>query len=524
MYDMDRREFLRIGTAGTGIICVPPALMSACTRVPVIAKPAVASKSRVAPLSGNSGYFESNFGVTNDMLGKTISRALSRGGDYADIYLQHKVSDYVGFEDGQVNRAYIEVDLGAGVRVLKGDQTGYAFTEDLSTESLIKAADTAASIAAGSSSSDLPSFTAIQTPELYQRERVWVDIPPDRKIGIVEAVGSLVLAGDPNIIKVSVFALSEDDVCLIATSDGNWAEDIRPMTAFYVTCTAEKDSRLERYTYRVAAREGIDFYSDNRIKDMATQAVQRTLNLFAATAPPAGEMPVVLAPATSGILLHEAIGHGMEADFNRKGTSIYATMIGKKVAEDFVTIVDTALEPNSRGAIHVDDEGIPGQRTVLVENGTLVSYLHDKISSKFYNVPPTGNGRRESFRHAPLPRMRVTTMENGIHDPEEIIKSVKKGLYAADFSNGEVTIGAGDYSFYVKQGYLIEDGKLTQPIKDANLIGNGPDTLKKTVMVGNDKSIDTGSWTCGKNGQSVPVSLGLPTVKVSSITVGGVNR
>ncbi|MCP4676158.1 MAG: TldD/PmbA family protein, partial [Deltaproteobacteria bacterium] len=237
----------------------------------------------------------------------------------------------------------------------------------------------------------------------------------------------------------------------------------------------------------------------------------------------AGEMPVVLAPATSGILLHEAIGHGMEADFNRKGTSIYSTMIGKKVAEDFVTIVDTALEPKSRGAIHVDDEGVAGQRTLLVENGKLVSYLHDRISARHYKVDPTGNGRRESFRFAPMPRMCVTTMENGPHNPEEIVKSVKKGIYALDFSNGEVTIGAGDYSFYVKTGFLIEDGKLTTPIKDANLIGNGPDTLTKMVMVGNDKAIDVGSWTCGKDGQSVPVSLGLPTIKVSSITVGGVN-
>jgi TldD protein len=295
------------------------------------------------------------------------------------------------------------------------------------------------------------------------------------------------------------------------------------MAVIYVRCVAEKNGRKEMNGYRLASREGIGFYAGNKVDEIAKEAVKRTMLLFEASAPPAGEMPVVLAPATSGILLHEAIGHGMEADFNRKGTSIYSTMIGKKVAEDFVTIVDTALEPKSRGAIHVDDEGVAGQRTALVENGKLVSYLHDRISAHHYKVDPTGNGRRESFRFAPLPRMRVTIMENGPHNPEEIIKSVKKGIYAVDFSNGEVNIGAGDYSFYVKTGYMIEDGKLTRPVKDANLIGNGPDTLTKMVMVGDDREIDLGSWTCGKDGQSVPVSLGLPTVKVSSITVGGVN-
>jgi len=256
---------------------------------------------------------------------------------------------------------------------------------------------------------------------------------------------------------------------------------------------------------------------------VAREAVRRTLLLFEAQVPAAGQMPVVLAPATSGILLHEAMGHGFEADFNRKGTSIFSTMMGRRVAEPFVTIVDTALDDKGRGAINVDDEGTPGQRTVLVADGVLASYLHDRISARHYGVPPTGNGRRESFRHAPLPRMRVTTMENGPHDPEEIVRSVRHGIYAVDFANGEVTIGAGDYSFYVKTGYLIEEGRLTAPIKDVNLIGNGPDSLAKVVMVGNDKAIDGGTWTCGKDGQSVPVGLGLPTVKVSAITVGGVN-
>ncbi|MCP4602241.1 MAG: TldD/PmbA family protein [Proteobacteria bacterium] len=493
-----------------------PALVPACTHKATIAGPKTIKVSK-------DRYFATNFGIDEDTIRRTLARALKGGGDYSDIYFQHKVMDYVGFEDGSVNRAYAQVDLGAGIRVLRGDQTGYAYTEDLSIESLLAAADTAASIASSGPTTQLRSFATVKMPDLYERKQVWIDISANQKIDLVQKLGDKLLAKDSSVIKASIFTVNADEVFLLANSEGDIVEDTRPMTVIYVNCVAEKQGRRESNGYRLASREGIDFYTEKRLDEIVDTAVQRTMLLFDADAPPAGEMAVVLAPATSGILLHEAIGHGMEADFIRKGTSIYSTMMGKTVAEEFVTIVDTALEPKSRGAIHVDDEGVPGQRTVLIENGKLVSFLHDRISARHFKTKPTGNGRRESFRYAPLPRMRVTTMENGPHDPGEIIKSVKKGLYAVDFTNGEVQIGAGDYSFYVKTGYLIEDGKLTKPVKDANLIGNGPDTLTKVVMVGNDKAIDLGSWTCGKDGQSVPVSLGLPTVKVSSITVGGMN-
>jgi TldD protein len=515
MLKLDRRDFL---VGGAVAVAVGPTLFSGCARQAITTPPKAA-----AVTGAFGGYFAANFGIDQETCKRTISRALSKGGDFADVYFQHKVRDYVAFEDGQVNRAYAEVDLGAGVRVLSGDQTGFAYTEDLSIESLLAAAETAASIASAPQNTGPEKFTSVEVPDLYERKQVWLAVGPEKKISMVQYVGDKVLAGDPSVIKASVYTVNEDEVFLVVNSIGEMAEDIRPMTKIYATCVAEKDGRKESNTYRLSSREGLEFYSGDRLDTIADEAVKRTMLLFDAVAPPAGEMPVVLAPATSGILLHEAIGHGMEADFNRKGTSIFSTMIGKKVAEDFVTIVDTALESKSRGSINVDDEAIPGQRTLLVENGKLVSYLHDRLSAKHYKVAPTGNGRRESFRHAPLPRMRVTTMESGPHDPEEIIRSVKKGIYAVDFTNGEVTIGAGDYSFYVKTGYLIEDGKLTQPIKDSNLIGNGPDTLTKMTMVGNDQAIDAGSWTCGKSGQSVPVSLGMPTVKVSSITVGGVN-
>lgn len=475
-------------------------------------------------LNNDAKYFPRNFGLDGDTLKRILEQGMEKGGDFAEVFCQHSANDTIGFEDGQVNRAETQVDLGVGVRVLKGDQTGYAYTEDLSLEAILRAAKTAATIADSSPGEVSGSWLRNRKPVLYTEERVWRGVSPEKKLSIVQSVGEKLISLDSDVIKVNVIFADADDVILVANSEGTLVEDTRPMTYMYAVCVAERKGRIETNTYSVSRRQGVDFYDEQQIDTIAKTALKRTLALFDASPPPAGEMPVVLAPATSGILLHEAMGHGFEADFNRKKVSIFSSMMGKKVAEDFVTITDSALEHGSRGAIHVDDEGVAGQRTVLVENGKLVSYMHDRLSAKHFGLEPTGNGRRQSFRHIPLPRMRVTAMENGPHDPEEIIKSVKKGLYAVDFANGEVAIGAGDYSFYVKSGFLIEDGKLTRPIKDANLIGNGPDSLSKVTMVGNDKKLDAGTWTCGKEGQGVPVGLGMPTVKVSSITVGGVNR
>jgi TldD protein len=468
-------------------------------------------------------YFSLRFGLDEALTSRVVSRGLDRGGEFCELYAQHRVSTDVGFEDGQVNRASTSVDLGVGVRVLKGDQTGYAFTEELTEASLLAAADTAASIAEGPRSAELGAVHSVALPRLYAAVPLWAEVDAAPKIRFAERVGRAIAGADPAVVKAGVAFSDEDEAILVANSEGLRAVDTRPMTYIYASCTARRGDRVESSSHSRAARLGPEMYSERFLDELAAEAVKRTLALFDARVPPAGELPVVLAPATSGILLHEAMGHGFEADFNRKGTSLFCTMMGKRIGADFVTIVDTALEPGARGAIAVDDEGTPGQRTVLVENGVLVSYLHDRLSAAHYGVARTGNGRRESFRCAPLPRMRVTTMENGPHDPEEIVRSVKRGLYAVDFSNGEVDIGGGDYSFYVKSGFLIEDGRLTAPVKDVNLIGNGPDSLAKIEMVGNDKAIDPGTWTCGKDGQSVPVGLGLPTIKVRAITIGGVN-
>jgi len=334
-------------------------------------------------------------------------------------------------------------------------------------------------------------------------------------------VNARLLAADPSVRKVNVYLHDESGAVLVADSTGRVVEDLQPMTLLAASVLAERGGRREQNGYNVAARAGLELFTPELLDRLVRRAWERTAVLFEAGQPPAGEMPVVLAAGSSGILLHEAIGHGMEADFNRKGVSIYADKMGKAIAAPFVSIVDDGTAPGARGSIHVDDEGNAAGRTVLVENGVLASYLHDAISARHYGVAPTGNGRRESYRYPPLPRMRSTYMLPGPHEREEIIRSVKRGVYCETFSNGQVQIGAGDFTFFVKNGWLIEDGRLTRPIKDVNLIGNGPRTLERIDMVSNDLAIDEGGWTCGKDGQSVPVSQGLPTVRVSSMTVGG---
>lgn len=467
------------------------------------------------------GYF-SRFGVTGRMIQEALSAALARGGDFADVFFQHKIGADLALEDGAVNRAYASVELGVGVRVVKGDQTGYGYTEELTAEALVAAARTAAAIADGPSRPG-PVALHVVPPgaSRYPLVRPWEEVRPEEKLPLLVGLEQRAFAADPRIKKVNVHLRDESGAILIADSRGRLVEDAQPMTLLSLSCVAEQGGRREQNGYNVAARAGFDHYSPDRLDRVVREAVARTTILFEAGPPPAGEMPVVLAAGSSGILLHEAIGHGMEADFNRKGTSIYADKIGKRIAAPFVNIVDDGTQAAARGSINVDDEGNAAGETRLVEDGVLTTFLHDEISARHYGVAPTGNGRRESYRHPPLPRMRSTYMLPGPHARDEILGSVKRGLYCVGFSNGQVAIGAGDFTFYVKNGWLIEDGKLTRPVKDVNLVGNGPKVLEKVDMVGDDLQIDEGGWTCGKDGQSVPVSQGLPTVRVSSMTVGG---
>jgi TldD protein len=462
------------------------------------------------------------FGVTERMISETLSAALSRGGEFADVFFQHRTSSDLGLEDGAVNRAWATASLGVGVRVVRGDQTGYGYTEDLSLPALLECARTAAAIADGPAREGPVAFHVRRDlPSRYPLTRGWAEVGPGETLPLLAGLNERAFSADPRIRKVNVYLHSEAGAVLIADSTGRIVEDAQPMTVLSLSVLAEDGGRREQNGYNVAGRAGFEFYTPERLDRVVREAVARTAILFEAGAPPAGELPVVLAAGSSGILLHEAIGHGMEADFNRKGTSIYADKIGKPIARPFVNIVDDATNQGARGAINVDDEGNPAGRTQLVENGVLATYLHDAISARHYGVQPTGNGRRESYRHPPLPRMRATYMLPGPHHKDEIIASVKRGIYCQNFSNGQVNIGAGDFTFYVKNGWLIEDGKLTRPVKDVNIIGNGPKALEQVDMVAGDLEIDEGGWTCGKDGQSVPVSQGLPTVRVASMTVGG---
>jgi TldD protein len=468
------------------------------------------------------GHFEA-FGIDHDAIRRVLLQLGKKGCDFGDVFFQHRIVRGLGLEDGKVDRAVASVDLGCGIRAVKGEQTGYAYSEDLDLIALIRAADTAAAIAAEGGPRLVPeALSETRLAPYYRAERAWQEAGVTVKKPLLDAMNAAAAGFDPRIKKVRIYFEDEVNRILIADTDGRIAEDVQPMGTVYISCLAEQNGRREENYAHKSARAGLEVFDAGTLRGLSLDAAKKTVLLFDAIRPPPGEMPVVLAAGSSGILLHEAIGHGMEADFNRKNVSIYSGRIGERIAPAFVSIVDDATVAGARGAVNVDDEGNLGQRTVLVESGVLRSYMHDRISASHYKLDPTGNGRRQSFRHKPIPRMRCTYMLPGPESPDSIIASVSKGIYAVTFTNGQVQIGAGDFTFYIKTGFLIENGKLTRPIKDANIIGNGPKVLEQVTAVGADMALDIGRWTCGKDGQSVPVSLGLPTIKVASITVGGV--
>jgi TldD protein len=506
-----RREALGLGAA----------TLASTALYDLLAGPAQALAATPPGARAGLGYF-ARFGLDEKLVRETLAAALETGGDYADLFVQHRVGNNYMLEDGKVDRATASVELGAGVRVVRGDQTGYGFTEDLTAQGLKLAARTAAAIVSGPSRPGPQRFHALEgLPSRYPVQTRWEDVRPQQKLPVLRGVNERAYQADPRIRKVRVNFSDQAGVILLADSNGRLIEDVQPMTGLYLTCVAEQDGRREENYAILSGRRDIGFYTPEALNKLVRDCVERTVVLFDAVQAPAGEMPVVLAAGSSGILLHEAIGHGMEADFNRKGISIYSDKLGQAVAQPFVSIVDEGTQEGARGALNVDDEGNVSGRTMLVEGGTLTSYLHDTISARHYGVKPTGNGRRESYQFAPMPRMRSTYMLPGPHKKDEIIASVKKGVYCTNFTNGQVQIGAGDFTFYVKNGWMIEDGQLTRPIKDVNIIGNGPKVLERVDMVSDDLAIDQGGWTCGKDGQRVPVSQGMPTVRVASITVGG---
>lgn len=511
-FSNSRRKFLKTSLQSTGYLLVP-SFLAACSN----------HKQLITELPHTQNPFMAWFGIDENNIRQLMTELTRNGADNADIYFQHTRSNRTYLEENVISRATSKIDQGVGFRVIVGTQTGYAFTEDLTMESMLGAARTAASIANGKQIVNPVAYHNKKQGNFYNVAMPWTDVSINEKINLLKKVNEYTI-NDPIIKKTNILLLDQDERVLIATADGNIVTDRRPMSRLMCSLTMEKNGETQTNSHNIAGRQDLTWFTDDKIKTLVDTAKERTAILFEATQPPAGDMPVILSSGASGILLHEAIGHGMEADFNRKGTSIYSEMLNKKVAENFVTIVDDGMVEKARGALNYDDEGNESEHTVLVKDGILASYMHDNLNASLYKMKKsTGSGRRQSFRYAPLPRMRCTTMENGPHTRDEIIASVKRGVISETYSNGQVDIGGGDFTFYVKNGWLVEDGKITAPVKDFNIIGNGPEILTKVSMVANDSHMDIGGWNCGKQGQTVPVSLGMPTVLVSNMTVGGKN-
>ncbi|WP_437721935.1 TldD/PmbA family protein [Sorangium sp. So ce861] len=452
---------------------------------------------------------------------RLLSVALSKGGDYADLFFEYRAGGGFTFDEGILKAASRGVSMGVGVRVQRGDATGYAYTEDLTWDAMRRAAETAAQIATGSGGTERIELRRRELPSRYELPSISLDAPGLAKRALLERASAAALAYDPSIIKAEASFVEEVREVLVATSDGRMAHDVQPLIRFGVRAIAERDGKRQEGSSGGGGRMTTAYFEDRSPEWHAKEAARQAVAMLDAREAPAGEMNVVLAPGDSGILLHEAVGHGLEADFNRKGTSNYAGRVGKDVASPLCTVVDDATLLQSRGTINVDDEGNEPERSTLIENGKLVGYMHDRLSARHYGLTPTGNGRRESFASAPMPRMTNTILLAGPHDPEEIMKSVKRGVFAKKFGGGQVDISNGDFVFSLTESYLIEDGKVTAPLKGVNLIGNGPEVLRRVTMLGHDVATSDGIWTCGKDGQSVPVGVGCPTIKIDRITVGG---
>lgn len=492
-------------------------------------------------------YYLDTFHVEEKMLEGLVSEALASGGDYADLYFENTVSSDLLLRDGEVGSGGFNIDYGVGIRTLKGDKTGYAYAESTEPGAMVGAARAAAAIADGTTAraaanacrpthgAAVPGACATAgqgTPacgfkgrpnpaaDRYPMLHDWRGADPAAMIPYLEKLERLIRERDNRAVKVIAMLSSQVTDVLMFNSFGELKYDTRPLASLSVQVVFRQGDMTENSSAGRSFRMGTEMLGDSLVSELAALATDGIDERFEAKRPKGGKMPVVMGAGASGILLHEAMGHAFEADFNRKGQSVFSGRIGERVCSPDITIVDDGTIRANRGAVNYDDEGVPGQCTAMVENGVLSSYLHDRISARYFGVRPTGNGRRESFRYNPIPRMRATYMLGGKYTPEEIIASVPKGIYVDKFSNGEVKIGEGDFTFYVKSGRLIENGKLGAPVKDINIIGNGPEALANIGMVGDDPMVDDGTWTCGK-GQSVPVSCGIPTVLVNGLTVGG---
>lgn len=461
--------------------------------------------------------------LTADSLASVLGQLVSAPGvDAADLYFQHQISESWVLEDGIVKDGSFNVDQGVGVRAQSGEKTGFAYSNDLRLMALNQAAGAARSIARSGQNGAVQAWQRRDNVALYGADNPLDVMAQADKVALLQRLDAYTRSLDPRITQVSISLGGSHDTILVAASDGTFAGDIRPLVRLNVSVIIEHNGRRERGSFGGGGRTDYRFFeAQERAMGYAREAVrQATVNLDAIPAP-AGSMPVVMGPGWSGVLLHEAVGHGLEGDFNRKGSSAYSGRVGEKVASSLCTIVDDGTLPGRRGSLSVDDEGNQTNCTTLIENGILKGYIQDKLNARLMGVAPTGNGRRESYAHLPMPRMTNTYMLAGESDPQDIIRSVKKGIYCASLGGGQVDITSGKFVFSTSEAYLIEDGKITAPVKGATLIGNGPEVMNLVSMVGHDLELDSGVGTCGKDGQSVPVGVGQPTLKIDQITVGG---
>lgn len=460
------------------------------------------------------------FKVTQKDLQTLTDTALGYGGDYADLYFENTTYFNLLLKDGEVSSGGFHTDFGVGIRVLKGEKTGYAYSESTEMADMRKAAKAAGVIASGINGGRTYSTVSDRKLDVYPVKEDWRLQSPDRFLPFLKNLEREIFSKDTRIVKVMARMSDSVSDVMMYNSLGELTYETRPMGSVSVTAVFQQGDKTENRTASRSYRTGAELIGNELIAELTEEAVKGIDARFEARRPKGGSMSVVMGAGASGILLHEAMGHAFEADFNRKGQSIFSDKLGERVCPEGINIIDDGTLQWNRGSGNYDDEGVPGEKTYMVEDGILRSYLHDRISAQWYGVKPTGNGRRENFRYHPIPRMRATYMESGNAAPEDIIASVKNGIYVDEFSNGQVKIGEGDFTFFVKSGFLIENGRLTAPVKDINVIGNGPQALADIVAVGNDLKIDNGTWTCGKE-QSVPVSCGIPTVLISKLTVGG---
>jgi TldD protein len=468
-------------------------------------------------------FFADRCGLSQSRLESLVGLAAGPQIDHADVFLEHTVAEELLLEDGVVKKAARTLSQGAGVRAQADVRTGYAHTDDLEVERIEQAARQARTIAADSPRSAVVSVERSSARhDLYALPEAPLDTELARKVELLYRVDALARGVDAKVCQVIASLWSEEQVVLLASAGGGRAGDVRPLTRLNVTVVVGANGRREVGVFGGGGRVGFDFFLESeRWAFYAREAARQALVKLSAVPAPAGTMTVVLGPGWPGILLHEAIGHGLEGDFNRKGVSAFSGRLGQIVASELVTVVDDGTLANRRGSLNVDDEGIPTGRTVLIERGILAGYMQDRLNARLLGMPLTGNGRRESFQHPPMPRMTNTFMLAGQDDPDEIVRSVPRGLYAVSFGGGQVDITSGKFVFSASEAYLIEDGRITAPVKGATLIGSGPDVLTRVTRVGHDLTLDEGIGTCGKDGQSVPVGVGLPTVRVDGITVGG---